>query len=116
MKTTKHYVYTDITKETVFLLLIADIVRLSFYQMLLLYETFGNDTFVFFDVCSKKEHFKELTKFRVNRCMHLADSLTPVLLGEPKERMNLIEMKAYRTLSPLLYENKFRVEEDIHIA
>lgn len=116
MKKTKHYIYADITTHTTLLLLIADLLRLSFYQMLLLYEVFGNDVFLFFDICSKKEHFKELTKFRLNRCTQLANSLTPVLLGDTKEHMSIIELKAYRTLSPYLFENKFKVEEDIHVA
>lgn len=113
METKKRYIYVNINEQTVLLLLISNILGISKYQMLLLYETFGNDCFLFFDLLQKAGILPRLTKFRLRRCLQWSKMLTPVFLGGIKPELTATEQKVYTLLSPLLYENKFKVEEDI---
>ena len=114
MKTKKkrHYVYTNINVQSVALILIADLLNFSKYGLFLLYETFGNDCFLFIDICKKAGLFKTLTDFRLRRCFQQAEVLTPMLLGKPKQHMSTAELRAYRMLMPMLFENKLRIEKE----
>lgn len=111
-KMKKHYIYVNITEQSVALMLIADILSISKYRMFLLYETFGNDVFLFFDLLQKAGHLKPLSDFRVRRCFQYAKYITPVLLGSSVVRMSSTEQRAYRQINPYLFENKLRIEED----
>ena len=115
MKTKTKYVYIDIKKESVMLLLLSEVLGISAYGLFLLYETFGMDVLLFFDLCKKMGMFTQLTDFRIARCTRLAEVLTPVLLGGVKEHMSKVELKSYRLLNSLLYEDKFRVPEDLQL-
>lgn len=114
-KTVAKPLYINITRQTVMLLLIANLLKMSKYKLFLLYETFGNDVFLFFDLCKKEGAFQKLTKFKLNRFNKIADSITPVLLGQTKNYMNSLELKAYEQIVPMLLDNKIRIEEDIEL-
>lgn len=111
-KQKQRYVYVNINAQSVALVLIADLLGLSKYKIFLLYETFGNDIFLFFDICKKAGVFKALTDYRLRRCFQYAEALTPVLLGAHKEYMSSTEQRAYKLLNPLLFETKLRIPED----
>ena len=109
----KRHIYVNINEQTVLLILICNILGISKYQMFLLYETFGNDCFLFFDLLQKAGTLPRLTKFRLRRCLKWAEMLTPIFLGGTKPELSSTEKKVYMLFSPLLYENKFKIEEDI---
>lgn len=112
MKTKPHYVYINISEQSVALLLIANILNISKYKLFLLYETFGNDVFLMFDLLSKGGHLVKLTDFRLRRCFQYAKYLTPVLLGSTVKKLSTTEQRAYRQINPYLFENKLRIAED----
>ena len=113
MESKKRHIYVNINEQTVLLILICNILGISKYQMFLLYETFGNDCFLFFDLLQKAGTLPRLTNFRLRRCSKWAEMLTPVLLGGIKPELSPTEQKVYMLLNPLLYENKFKIEEDV---
>lgn len=112
IKSTQHYVYVNINRQTVALFFIADLLNISKYQLFLLYETFGDDCFLFFTMCHKAGVFRELTEFRLRRCFHYADKFTPILLGAQNVPLGYQEMRGYKKIAPALFEDKLRIEED----
>lgn len=109
----KKTLYINITEQTVALMLIANILKLNKYKLFLLYETFGNDCFLFFELFKDYPFLEDLTEFRLKRCFLNARSLTPVLHGQSAERLSTTELRAYQQLKPDLYENKFKLEEQL---
>lgn len=112
----RHYIYVNINKQTVALFLIANVLRISKYKLFLLYETFANDVFLFFNMFQDTGYFKELTGFRLNRCFQHAETLTPVLLGAENHYLSITEQKTYKLLNEALFENKLRIEIDCEVA
>jgi hypothetical protein len=105
-------VYVNITKQSVALFLIAEVLRISKYQLFLLYETFGNDCFLFFTMFQKADAFKELTEFRLKRCFQHSEKITPILLGAEDIVLSATEERSYKQIHPYLYEKKLRIIED----
>lgn len=113
MKTKQRYIYVNINKQTVALFFIADVLQISKYMLFLLYETFGDDCFLFFNLCYKASVFPELTEYRMKKCFHYAERFTPILLGATNVPLGYQEMRGYKRIAPYLYENKLRIAEDI---
>ena len=114
-KPPQKYVYVNINEQTILLLLISNVLGISKYQMLLLYETFGNDVFIFFDILQKANILQGLSQFRIKRCAQYAYSIAPVCKGEPVERLSTTELRAYKSIANYLFEDKFRIPEDREI-
>lgn len=108
------YIYVNINEQTVMLLLIANMMGISKYMLFLLYETFGNDVFLFFEMLHKKLLLKGMTEFRMRRCIQWAGTIAPICKGEVlKRKMSSTELRAYKSIAELLYEDKFRIPEDV---
>lgn len=106
------YLYIPITVQSIALLLIADTLGISKYKLFLLYETFSNDCFLFFELFKNSEMLKNLTEFRLKRCFQYAESLTPVFLGARRDWLSTTEQRAYRKVNPYLFESMLRIAED----
>lgn len=109
---TKKYVYVNINTQTVALFFIAELLSISKYQLFLLYETFGDDCFLFFTMCHKAGLFKSLTDFRLRRCFRHAEKFSKILLGAEDVPMGYQEIKSYKQIAPYVFEKKLRIEED----
>lgn len=107
-----HYVYVNINVQTVALFFIAEILGISKYQLFLLYETFGNDVFLFFTMCNKAGMFQELTDFRLRRCFIHAEKIAPILLGNSGIELGTTEIRSYQLINPHLFEKKLKIAED----
>jgi hypothetical protein len=108
----KEYLYISITKETTALILLANSLKISKYNLFLLYEVFGNDCFLFLELFKQSPFMEGLTNFRLTRCFNHAEQLLPYLhskiLSVPPNKVR----QSLEILQPLLYETKFRIEKD----
>ena len=111
-KKKQKYIYVKINEQTVFLMLICNILCISKYQMFLLYETFGNDVFLFFDILQKADVLKRLTQFRIRRYHQFASAIASICLGKSIEKLSTTELRAYRSIADFLFEDKFKIPED----
>lgn len=109
------FIYVNINEQTILLLLISNILGISKYQLILLYETFGNDIFLFFDILQKADLLKGLTQYRIKRCVQYANAIAPVCKGNPIDKLSTTELRAYRVIAPFLFEDKFKIPEDNEI-
>lgn len=114
-KPPQKFIYVNINEQTVLLMLICNLLGISRYQMFLLYETFGNDVFLFFDILQKAEILQGLTQYRIKRYSQYASAITPVCKGQSVEQLSTTELRAYRSIAWLLFEDKFKIPEDANI-
>lgn len=111
-KSPRKFIYININEQTILLLLISNVLGISKYQLMLLYETFGNDVFLFFDILQKADILKGLTQYRLKRCVQYANAIAPVCKGQPVDRLSTTELRAYKTVAYMLFEDKFKIPED----
>lgn len=113
MKTEKRqYIYVNITKQSIALVLIADLLKLSKYMLFLQYEVFGNDLFLIFDMFMKAGLLPTLTSFRLKRCFVHADALYKVFSGEQDAQLSITMKRSLQIVNALVYETKLRVPVD----
>lgn len=113
MKKTKPSIYVNINEQSVALFFIAETIGISKYALYTLYETFGDDCFLFFDMFYKAGILKQLTEFRMKKCFTYASKFTPILLGAKDIPLSSQEMRGYRKIAPYLYETKLRISEEL---
>lgn len=111
-KQPQKFIYVNVNKQTILLMLICNLLGISRYQMFLLYETFGNDVFLFFDILQKADILQGLTQYRVRRYSQYAEAIEPVCKGKSVEQLSTTELRAYRSIAWLLFEDKFKIPED----
>lgn len=104
--------YINITEQSIALLLIAKSINIDVYRLFLLYETFGDDMFLFLELFKDNLALSGLTEFRLRRCFQYAHTLVPVLLGSSIDKLSVTELRAYKQIHPLLFETKLKITGD----
>lgn len=109
----KKCIYVTINEQTVFLVLISKLLKISCYKMFLLYEVFGNDLFFFFEILKNHSSFEALTQYRIRRYQKQAHSIARAFSLRNFSYLSVTENKTFNLLKDLIIEDKFKFIEDV---
>lgn len=107
----KRLIYTLVNEQTVLLAIIGKLLGINHYRLFLLYETFGNDIFLFFDMLKNFSVFSCLTQYRIRRYQKQAYDIARAVQIKNLDVLTITEKRTYKWLSNMIIENRFKFED-----